>query len=129
MPNLDEIRERWAKGTPGPWEATVIDGWGECVINPNDPFQIIAVVKRPYAWECSSCTVEEFSEIQKEHNATTIKIANAPTDIAFLLAEVERLEYNMGDLGAWKCPSCGYFSPCGYICRNCGLDPSPDIED
>jgi len=86
MPNLDEIRERWAKGTPGPWViCPTIYRKGEWRFEPgverNGEF--VPLVEK------EGCEyIRDLGLIE----ANADKIANAPTDIAFLLAEVERLE-------------------------------------
>ena len=83
---LTEIRERWAAATPGPW----------CHRHAND-----GVKRTPLPEVCSEgaargdwCpTVASTSYDEAIANAAAI--AAAPTDIADLLAEVERLRVTM----------------------------------
>ena len=69
MTREDEIRERWAKATSGPWERVeFLSHVG--VDSVSNPQQVIASVR---------------------HEDDIAAIAAAPSDIAYLLAEVERL--------------------------------------
>lgn len=85
MTKLDEIRARWAKATPGPWEIereeddVVTHAISPCDLGyPSTIGPLQDVVYR-------SMDVEQVE-------ADAEAIAHAPEDIAFLLAEVERLQ-------------------------------------
>ena len=71
---IDEIRERLTSATPGPWR-----------IDENDPTSFDSIVStandEPWGWV----------EVARSLGPDSDLIASAPADIAFLLAEVERL--------------------------------------
>lgn len=80
---LDEIREIWAKATPGPWARTI------CKVHERNGDMI------------ASCCVQEDGIVpQTKLNAAAI--AAAPDQISWLIAEVERLRKRCDELvEAW----------------------------
>ncbi len=88
--DLDAIRERWAKATPGPWESDgkIMAWWGGkqpgVMVRRagwNGGGQCVADVHKATGNICGSLTPVQ----------DAAAIAAAPDDIAALLAEVERL--------------------------------------
>jgi hypothetical protein len=76
--SVEAIRERWAKATPGPW------GFGGSGVATDDGVQPIAVTSFPNRYEI----LEDIRRTRANGEA----IANAPTDIAFLLGRLTELE-------------------------------------
>ena len=77
--DLDPIRARLAAATPGPWHAygnTLAAEVGRCTCSPH------------YGAHERSCGLEDIGQVV-ERDADLI--ANAPADMAALIAEVERL--------------------------------------
>ena len=85
---IEEIRERLEKATPGPWEDDGVN-----VTQANGEWVDVT----PSRVECMSYCYGGSVERMKDDDRTFI--ANAPADVAFLLAEVERLEREKAD--AW----------------------------
>ncbi len=88
MPTLDEIKECWAKATPGPWRAEADRDHLTEPPGVHETAQIFTeshsvVVGEGTESGCGSCYV-----VCKSADA----IAAAPTHIAWLVADVERLE-------------------------------------
>ena len=71
---LKAIEKRWAKATPGPWK------WVDRCVRPDDKYKTMALC---------SFDLRANNAIPWENDAEFI--ANAPTDIHALLAEVKRL--------------------------------------
>lgn len=87
-PTVPEIRARLEAATPGPWEATWRDDeWASVEIpdTADDTMQL--------AWH-------EGGGITAMDGANAEFIAHAPTDIAFLLEENERLERRLAEAQA-----------------------------
>ena len=78
---IEEIRERLTSATPGPWR-----------IDENDPTIFDSIVStandEPWGWV----------EVARSLGPDSDLIASAPADIAFLLAEVERLRAKNAEL-------------------------------
>lgn len=74
---IEEIRERWTRATPGPWRRQVSETY----------------VGRPTGWYIGSDIRGIAKTTRGDDQAKTDAdaIAHAPEDIAFLLAEIERL--------------------------------------
>lgn len=79
---IDEIRERWAG--IGPWIHRGVSG-------PDGSESAVHDKEEP------GCLVAELSPHHPEQGALAVAITNAPTDVAFLLAEVERLTAERDD--------------------------------
>jgi len=79
MDRLEEIEERWAKTTPGPWAVNDANDAGELYVGrANDNGDWFAIVEFTYQiWE---------ERVREDADA----IAAAPQDIAWLIAEVKR---------------------------------------
>lgn len=88
MTTLKDIRERWEKATPGPW--TIVrdenDHWGKLEVK-GATLRILGFT------QATDVSMEQ--GFQKEEDAKAI--ANAPTDIAYLLDLVERAKAFMLD--------------------------------
>jgi hypothetical protein len=78
MTRIDDIRKRLEAATPGPWE-----------MNGSGPGYILEDATSGHAIRCEVCPPEETIPIDYEF------IANAPTDIAYLLRLVEEYEAAM----------------------------------
>lgn len=78
---LETIRERWAKATPGPWKAKCYRDWQPVVTANTEHEDDRPLVVAP--------TDGNGRGTQDEQNVEAI--AAAPEDIAYLIAEVERL--------------------------------------
>ena len=86
---IEEIRKRWGAATPGPWDVITSSGRGE------EKWRTIRAKGRPVV------RVDEFTRYTRGEpetfcgvwiaDANAGAIGAAPSDIAFLLAEVERL--------------------------------------
>jgi hypothetical protein len=80
MNRIDDIKSRLAAVVPGPWH---VDPRNLCDVEvvdrdaPGDPWSV--------------CTVEEGLPGDEKGHAHAALIANAPADLTYLLAEVERL--------------------------------------
>lgn len=96
---LDEIKARWAKATPGPWKAaTNTLGGGVVDALVYQEGRLEAVVCETPASNVRYTKPEE--RAQNERNAEAI--AAAPTDVACLVGEVERLRGHLDlVLRAW----------------------------
>jgi len=85
---IEEIRKRWSAATPGPWDVTTNSGRGE------EKWRTIrakgwAVVRVDEFTRYTRGEPETFCGVWIE-DANAQAIGAAPSDIAFLLAEVER---------------------------------------
>lgn len=92
MSRLDEIRARLAAATPGPWWRT--GGPELWFVEPAEGDDVITGISR-----------NQYHEIQSDragHDAALI--ASAPDDIAYLLAEVERLTGEVAKRGDYHEP-------------------------
>jgi hypothetical protein len=88
MTREDEIRERVAKATPGPWVAIKQAGKDEGAYT-------IATDRK---FGCSFVEVwGDLSPQPGKQEANAILIANAPADLAYLLGENERLRRQIDD--------------------------------
>lgn len=103
---LQAIKGRWAKATPGPW---FVEN-GEIVKPINDGERLFLVVGNEVD---EDGFVGEFVMSSADAQA----IANAPTDIADLLAEVERLQAE--NLSMKCCGNCRYFMRSPKTCAGC----------
>ena len=80
---LQEIEQRWAKATPGPWATdscqTIVKTWhqkpGIC------------------EWKIAGIAFNQRNGGYFSNKNDAAAIANAPTDIALLIAEVQRLNH------------------------------------
>lgn len=84
--NVQEIKERWSKATRGPWVADMRPVATECGECGEYAYEVPGVIRR----KSDGCGIVDVQESEKQ-NENAAAIASAPTDIAFLLAEVERL--------------------------------------
>ena len=106
MTGLDDIRDRWAKATPGPWTdayGSGIDG-GE-----HDATEVVTSTCEPCGWSGCSGSRVVISD------ADRAAITAAPEDVARLFAEVDALRASIAparryvdDVG--ECPECGHGS-------------------
>ena len=80
---LEQIKERWSKGTPGPWHVSAEDA----STDPEEP-RFDHVVWGDSGMVC----VAGWNEKRRAPNDDANKIVHAPDDIANLITEVERLE-------------------------------------
>lgn len=74
---IEEIRERLAKATPGPWTWGAIEDSGSTVFAPSRKLNL-AAVWRNY----------DSKDAPQNHEQDAAFIANAPSDIDFLLREL-----------------------------------------
>ena len=84
--NVQEIKERWSKATRGPWVADMRPVATECGECGEYAYEVPGVIRR----KSDGCGIVDVQESEKQ-NENAAAIASAPTDIAYLLAEVERL--------------------------------------
>lgn len=97
---LDAIRERLAAATPGPWRAEYSGATGPVVMDAE------SVDARDHVARCP----------HYRGHADAGFIAHTPTDVAALLAEVERLRAERSGMTARYAPA--YRSPItGVVCR------------
>lgn len=94
--NVQEIRERWSKATRGPWVADMRPVATECGECGEYAYEVPGVIRR----KSDGCGIVDVQESEKQ-NENAAAIAAAPTDIAWLLAEVERLRC-CGTCGNWE---------------------------
>ena len=88
---IEEIRERLGKATPGPWGT-------KYVVNNDEDWEYTEIVhdyttRNGDVWPNQVLACVDLNEHDGDF------IANAPADVAFLLAEVERLEREKAE--AW----------------------------
>jgi hypothetical protein len=77
MSRLDDIKQRWARATPGPWRQ------GSYGIETREG---LPVISPHYGW----------FDINPKAPDDVEAIAAAPADVAYLLARIEILEAHMG---------------------------------
>ena len=77
---IDDVKERWEKITSGPWFKD---------------YDWTIEIKAP---DCRTEIDIKIAEVSRGREEDATAIANAPTDIAFLLAEVELLREKVEDL-------------------------------
>ena len=122
MSRIDEIRARWAAATQGPWDITTSSSRKE------EKWRTIraqgrAVVRVDEFTRHNGGEPETYCGVWID-DADAQAITEAPMDIAFLLAEVERLT-NENDVliqtSAELCDHCNWrmLFP-GEPCKNCG---------
>ena len=76
MADIEDIRQRWAKATPGPWSVNL------------DPRNVTA---GPFYWKHSRPGAQWGGAEAEQATSDAEAIAAAPSDIAALLAEAARL--------------------------------------
>jgi len=89
MDRLTEIEKRWAKTTPGPW--AVNDRFN----NAGDLY----VGKKDAGYDWFAIVMFAHDGWVKEVKENAIAIAAGPDDIAWLIAEIRRLQL---DLREWR---------------------------
>ena len=98
--DLDPIRARLAAATPGPWEN---DGGGEVGQHWSSPQPLASIVSTEVS--CMAyCYGGSAAGVIRDEDADFI--AHAPTDIAALLAEVERLRKHISIIERRCCDGC-----------------------
>lgn len=96
MTKIEEIRERWKKVTPGPWALDPAfwspPSWGETMhyrrVVHGEPNQISGIRRPLFSTNGAADGSEQAT--QNHHDAAAV--AAAPDDVAWLLAEVDRLK-------------------------------------
>jgi hypothetical protein len=81
---IEEIRDRWAAATPGPWHTSDDD---HLFIDLDGADGRVCVMS---AVSIDPTTGETDSTLQRRAEADVTAIVHAPEDVAWLLAEVER---------------------------------------
>ena len=99
MIDKDAIKARLADATPGPWKKVSQEASYEVGV-----FEIFGVDPIASISEFSSTGSDYITALESMEENDAEFIAHAPTDIADLLAEVERLEC---ELGKFKPCICG----------------------
>jgi len=116
--DLEPIKSRLAAATPGPWRAQEFDSYpgdeGSAIVGGYS-VGLVAYAVRPDFGAASG-----YDEAQCDRDATFI--AHAPTDVAALIAEVERLRGQIDAVKKIHEPE-EYENPNtfeqGYMCSHC----------
>lgn len=96
MTRIEEIRERWEKVTPGPWALDPAfwspPSWGEAMhyrrVVHGEPNRISGIRRPLFSTNGAADGSEQAT--QNHHDAAAV--AAAPDDVAWLLAEIERVK-------------------------------------
>jgi len=78
--NIEEIKNRWSKATPGPW----------CTFSAFGTIQVASESGNMLDYGSWSVTARTIARYNNPSDA--MAIAQAPSDIAYLISEIERLE-------------------------------------
>ena len=93
MLDLEPIKARLTEATPGPWDFCTFKTYPDEY--PNDPDakkeKWIQVHAEDYKWTLGWRTHYDYERLESPGFCDAKLIANAPTDLAALVAEVERL--------------------------------------
>jgi hypothetical protein len=87
---IDEIKARWAKATPGPWKRQINGIRAAGTVDTCDS-PVMITFTRCYPTENKDPDGRVF-RLEGCAASNAAAIASAPTDIAYLLQEIERLK-------------------------------------